>query len=95
MKPGDRRSGCRGGMEPIAIATRHDGEWSLIHRCKNCGKITANRIAGDDQPLPLVSLAVRPLARPPFPLSSLEQRTTKDDGRQMTDNNEQQGTLKP
>lgn len=73
LKPGDRRSGCHGAMEPIAIATRYDGEWSVVHRCKACGRMTANRIAGDDCPLVLVSLAVRPLARPPFPLDSLGQ----------------------
>jgi ribosome biogenesis GTPase / thiamine phosphate phosphatase len=30
-----------------------------------------NRIAGDDNELLLVSLALRPLARPPFPLHRL------------------------
>jgi len=30
-----------------------------------------NRIAGDDDPIALMSLAVRPLARPPFPLTAL------------------------
>ena len=71
MKPGDRRSGCRGGMEPIAVSARNDGEWSLVHRCQACGKVATNRIAGDDNELALLSLAVRPLARPPFPLDAL------------------------
>ncbi|WP_326653456.1 MULTISPECIES: hypothetical protein [unclassified Streptomyces] len=31
----------------------------------------ANRTAGDDNALPLTRLAVRPLARPPFPLERL------------------------
>jgi hypothetical protein len=30
-----------------------------------------NRIAGDDNPLMLMRLAVQPLARPPFPLEWL------------------------
>jgi hypothetical protein len=30
-----------------------------------------NRIAGDDNPLMLMRLAVRPLAQPPFPLEWL------------------------
>ncbi|HEY7028210.1 MAG TPA: hypothetical protein VH438_11415 [Gemmatimonadales bacterium] len=30
-----------------------------------------NRIAGDDDPIALMSLAVRPLARPSFPLTAL------------------------
>lgn len=58
-------------MEPIAITARPDGEWMLVHRCTSCQTIHANRIAGDDNPLLLVHLAVKPLARPPFPLEWL------------------------
>jgi len=58
-------------MEPIAVCVRGDGEWVLIHRCTNCDTLHLNRTAGDDNPLPLVRLAVRPLAQPPFPLERL------------------------
>jgi len=58
-------------MEPIAITVRGDGEWVLIHRCHGCGVLHSNRIAGDDNPLLLVRLAVRPIAQPPFPLDRL------------------------
>lgn len=58
-------------MEPIAITVRKDGEWVLIHRCAGCGTLKSNRTAGDDSPLLLVRLAVRPLALPPFPLDRL------------------------
>jgi len=68
---GDRRCGCKGPMEPIAVCVRYDGEWALVHRCKACGAMRLNRIAGDDNPLALMSLATRPLARPPFPLDRL------------------------
>jgi hypothetical protein len=34
--------------------------------------VRLNRVAGDDNPLVLMRLAVRPLARPPFPLEWLE-----------------------
>ena len=71
LTTGDRRSACRGPMEPIAIGIRPDGEWSLVHRCAWCGLMRLNRIAGDDNELLLVSLALRPLARPPFPLERL------------------------
>ena len=54
-------------MEPIAIGTRRE-EWILIHRCRTCGVLHANRSAGDDDALQLLSIAARPLARPPFPL---------------------------
>jgi hypothetical protein len=58
-------------MEPIAISVRGDGEWVLIHRCTGCGELDSNRIAGDDNPLLLVRMAVKPLAQPPFPLEIL------------------------
>jgi len=69
--PGDRASDCLASMEPIAITVRKDGEWVLIHRCNGCGELSSNRVAGDDSPLLLVRLAVRPLALPPFPLDRL------------------------
>ena len=70
-EPGDRASDCRASMEPIAITVRKDGEWILIHRCQGCGKLSSNRIAGDDNPLLLIRIAVKPLAQPPFPLDRL------------------------
>jgi hypothetical protein len=71
VEAGDRASDCHASMEPIAIAVRGDGEWVLIHRCKGCDELKSNRIAGDDSPLLLLRLAVRPLAQPPFPLDRL------------------------
>lgn len=58
-------------MEPIAITVRKNGEWGLVHRCQGCGELGTNRIAGDDNALLLMQLAVRPLANPPFPLDAL------------------------
>ena len=71
LKTGDRRSSCRGPMEPIAIGIQPNGEWSLVHRCTRCGMIRMNRIAGDDNEVLLISMALRPLARPPFPLDKI------------------------
>jgi hypothetical protein len=62
-------------MAPIAIWVRPDGEWAIVHRCDRCGAIRTNRIAGDDSELALMSLAARPLARPPFPLDRLAMET--------------------
>lgn len=70
-EPGDRRSPCCQPMEPVAIEVRRDGEWALVHRCAGCGLLRTNRIAGDDAVLPLLALAVRPLARPAFPLDMI------------------------
>jgi hypothetical protein len=71
-EPGDRASDCGGGMEPIAVWSRPGGDWAVIHRCRSCGVLHSNRIAGDDNELLLVALATRAIALPPFPLSRLE-----------------------
>ncbi|MFE6639013.1 RNHCP domain-containing protein [Streptomyces tendae] len=62
--PGDRDADCRGRMEALGLSVRTDGEWMIIHQCASCGELSANRIAGDDNPLALVRLALRPLADP-------------------------------
>ena len=69
---GDRKAVCHGEMEPIAIVAREDGDWSILHRCKRCGKLNLNRALADDNPILLMQLAVRPLAHPPFPMRYLE-----------------------
>ncbi len=58
-------------MEPLAVWCRKGGEWALVHRCTVCGSLASNRIAADDNPALLVSIAARPLAAPPFPLDLL------------------------
>lgn len=58
-------------MEPLAVWARKGGDWALIHRCRTCGKLDSNRIAGDDNELALIALAVGAIARPPFPLSAV------------------------
>lgn len=65
---GDRRSGCRANMAPIAVWVRDDGEWALIHRCTGCGALRSNRVAADDNPWTMMSVAARALASPPFPV---------------------------
>lgn len=67
-KPGDRAALCRGIMDPIGVWVRKNGEWAIIHRCRQCGALSSNRIAADDNPALLMSIAVKPLACPPFPL---------------------------
>lgn len=71
-EPGDRSSDCGGIMEAVTVWVRNNGEWALIHRCRRCGKLSANRSAADDNPLKLMSIAVRPLASPPFPVEYME-----------------------
>ena len=71
LRSGDRRSGCRGLMVPIAVWVQSNGEWSILHRCERCGFIRSNRIAGDDNEASLLAIAARPLSRLPFPLEML------------------------
>lgn len=46
--PGDRASDCGSSMAPVAVFTRPNGEYVLIHRCLGCGFERYNRIAADD-----------------------------------------------
>ena len=80
MEPGDREAGCGGSMEPVAVWVKKNGEWAIIHRCKVCGLFHANRIAADDNPLKLMSLAMKPISSPPFPLECLREITRLMDG---------------
>jgi hypothetical protein len=60
-------------METIGVWVRKDGEWALINRCKICGHISSNRIAADDNPLILMSIAMKSLGNPPFPLAKIDE----------------------
>lgn len=70
--PGDRSADCGGLMEPVAVWVRKGGEWAIVHRCRLCGSMNSNRVAADDNEYALLSIAIRPLANPPFPLDRLE-----------------------
>lgn len=72
-EPGDRSADCGGVMEAIAVWVRKNGEWAVIHRCKICGTLSSNRIAADDNPVKLISLAMKPIALPPFPLERIKE----------------------
>jgi len=76
--PGDRSVDCSGIMEPIGVWVRKNGEWAIIHRCNRCGHLSSNRIAADDNPVKLMSIALKPLAKPPFPLDALEMVISKN-----------------
>lgn len=75
IEPGDREADCGGAMEPVAVWVRKNGEWAIIHRCKICGALSSNRIAADDNPLKLMSIAMKPVSSPPFPLEKIEEMT--------------------
>jgi hypothetical protein len=65
-KAGDRKSNCKAGMKPIALTFKQEGkdkwgklkqgELMIIHKCTSCGKISINRIAGDDNPYEILEV---------------------------------------
>ncbi len=64
--PGDRRSDCSSRMEPIGLTLKNirlsaysgsaSGEIMLVHYCLACGKLSCNRVAGDDNAYSVISL---------------------------------------
>lgn len=67
-------------MQPIAVWVRKNGEWAIIHRCTRCGALSSNRIAADDNPMKLMSVAMKPLADPPFPIERIRELTIQMGG---------------
>lgn len=57
---------CRSGMKPIGLRFKNQksnpytgrvsGELMIVHQCINCGRISSNRIAGDDNPQQIIRL---------------------------------------
>ena len=74
-EPGDRAADCGGIMDAVGVWVRKNGEWAVIHRCRRCGHFSSNRVAADDNPMKLMSIALKPLAEPPFPLERIEELT--------------------
>lgn len=66
VKSGDRKSECKAGMKPIGLTFKlegvdkygklRQGELMVIHECTGCGKISINRIAGDDNPETILNI---------------------------------------
>ena len=47
-------------MKPIGLTCKHTEEIMIVHVCLHCGKISCNRIAGDDDPHIILSLIDTP-----------------------------------
>ena len=62
------------------VWVRKGGEWAIIHRCRRCGALSSNRVAADDNPMKLMSIAMKPLGSPPFPLEYLQEMTDRMGG---------------
>lgn len=62
-RPGDRLCACKGAMRPVGLTLKQArkrypgrGELMLIHRCEDCGRLSINRIAADDDPETLLGV---------------------------------------
>ena len=60
-------------MDAVAVWVRKSGEWAVIHRCRQCGALSSNRVAADDNPMKLMSIAMKPLCAPRFPIEHIEE----------------------
>jgi hypothetical protein len=56
LRAGDRLAACKGNMQPVGLTFKQigkrygeaKGELMIVHCCKECGKLSINRIAADD-----------------------------------------------
>ncbi len=64
-RAGDRLSACKGEMQPVGLTAKParnkyagagPGELMLVHRCVECGKLSANRLAADDHSLEVLHI---------------------------------------
>jgi DNA-directed RNA polymerase subunit RPC12/RpoP len=65
---GDRLAACKGCMQPVGLTFKRVrnrygealGELMLVHRCTECGKLSINRIAADDDGDAVLALLEQP-----------------------------------
>jgi hypothetical protein len=64
-KAGDRLAACKSQMQPVGLAFKQShkkygqmsfGELMLIHLCIECGKLSVNRIAADDDAITVLEV---------------------------------------
>jgi len=61
-------------MKPIGLTTKSKGELAIVHECLKCGRLSPNRIAGDDNPYTILSLLDQPIRNRRIPILTLEDR---------------------
>jgi hypothetical protein len=61
-------------MKPIGLTTKSKGELAIVHECLKCGRLSSNRIAGDDNPYSILSLFDQPVQKRRIPMLTLEDR---------------------
>lgn len=69
---GDRLSACKAPMQPLALTPKRSrnryghsrGELMLVHQCSDCGDLSINRIAADDDAHALLGIFSASLTLP-------------------------------
>jgi len=78
--PGDRLSACKAPMRPVGLALKRvnkkyasdkSGELLLVHYCNECGKVSLNRLAADDDSQSVLQVFYASLALNPPTRSAL------------------------
>lgn len=85
LRAGDRLAACKGAMQPVGLTFKRirnkygdsPGELMLVHRCTECGKLSINRIAADDDDDALLALLDHP-AHPELDASGIRVLTISD-----------------
>lgn len=58
--PGDRKSVCKGLMEPIGIEKKK-GELRIVHKCLKCDYVCRVRITAEDNEELIIELSSKPV----------------------------------
>jgi predicted RNA-binding Zn-ribbon protein involved in translation (DUF1610 family) len=61
--PGDRLADCGGLMEPVGVLYE-GGEYNVVHRCVECGRMWRNRTAASDDRAVIIALSGKPVGWP-------------------------------
>lgn len=85
FEAGDRLSACKAIMQPVGLSVKRTrkkygsgvGELMLIHRCVECGRVSINRTAADDDTDTLLgiyqsSLRMKPCEKSELNLSGIQ-----------------------
>ncbi|MFZ4461172.1 MAG: RNHCP domain-containing protein [Patescibacteria group bacterium] len=60
--PGDRASNCHGLMRPVGFENRKNKGLVILHECTLCKKQIVNKLAPDDEYLPIMKKVAQKMA---------------------------------
>ena len=74
----DHRNHCPNCLSSLHVDIEpgdRASDCGIVHRCRRCGAMSSNRVAADDNPMKLMSMALKPLCSPPFPIERIRELT--------------------